>query len=92
MQTAAALGDKLAAALAAPIYMDQLWQISASIGIAQAPEDGTTGDELFRRASFALRAAKRSGRGAVRRFVPQIHEEHAERRFCPARTRNCDSK
>jgi len=81
LQTAAALGDKLAASLATPIYMDQLWQISASIGIAQAPEDGTTGDELFRRASFALRAAKRSGGGAVRHFVSQIHEEHAERRF-----------
>jgi EAL domain-containing protein (putative c-di-GMP-specific phosphodiesterase class I) len=30
---------------------------------------------------LALRAAKRSGRGAVRRFVPEIHQEHAERRF-----------
>lgn len=34
LQTAAPLGDKLAACLAAPLYMDQLWQISASIGIA----------------------------------------------------------
>jgi diguanylate cyclase (GGDEF)-like protein len=81
VQIATALGDKLTAALAAPIYMDQPWQVSASIGISQAPEDGTTGDELYRRASLALRAAKRSGPGAVRRFVPLIHEEHAERRF-----------
>ena len=78
---ATTLGDKLAAALAAPIYMDQLWRVSASVGIAQAPQDGTTGDELQRRAALALRAAKRGGRGAVRRFQPQIHEEHAERRF-----------
>ncbi len=75
------LADKLTAALAKPIYMDQMWQISAGIGVAQAPEDGTTGDELNRRASLALRAAKHSGRGAVRRFVPQIHEVHTEQRF-----------
>jgi diguanylate cyclase (GGDEF)-like protein len=81
IRTATDLADKLTAALAKPIYLDQMWQISAGIGIAQAPEDGTTGDELNRRAALALRAAKHSGRGAVRRFVPQIHEEHAERRF-----------
>jgi diguanylate cyclase (GGDEF)-like protein len=80
-ESAVALGDKLTGALAAPIHMDQPWQIGATIGMAQAPEDGTTGDELQRHAVLALRAAKRSGRGAVRRFVPQIHEEHAERRF-----------
>jgi diguanylate cyclase (GGDEF)-like protein len=80
-RTATELADKLAAALAKPIYMDQMWQITAGIGIAQAPEDGTTGDELNRRAALALRAAKQSGRGSVRRYVPKIHEEHAERRF-----------
>jgi diguanylate cyclase (GGDEF)-like protein len=78
---AATLGDTLTTALAAPIYLDQQWQISATIGFVQAPDDGTTGDELQRRAALALRAAKRSGRGAVRRFVPEIHQEHAERRF-----------
>jgi diguanylate cyclase (GGDEF)-like protein len=75
------LADKLTAALAEPIYMDQMWQITAGIGIAQAPEDGTTGDELNRRAALALRAAKQGGRGSVRRYVPKILEEHAERRF-----------
>ena len=80
-QAAAALGDNLAASLAKPIYMDQFWQISVSIGMAQAPDDGSTADELNRRAALALRAAKRGGRGSVRRFVPQIHEEHADRRF-----------
>jgi diguanylate cyclase (GGDEF)-like protein len=80
-QTATELADRIAAALAAPFFMDQMWQISVSMGIAQAPEDGTTGDELNRRATLALRAAKRAGRGTVRRFVPQIQEEHSERRF-----------
>jgi diguanylate cyclase (GGDEF)-like protein len=74
-------GAAMAAALAAPIVMDQAWQVTAGIGIAQAPGDGTTADELHRRAAFALRAAKDEGRGTVRRFVPEIQEEHAERRF-----------
>jgi diguanylate cyclase (GGDEF)-like protein len=81
IQAASALGDKISVALAKPFVMDQPWHVSASVGIAQAPEDGTTGDELYRRASLALRAAKRSGPGSIRRFVPLIHEEHAERRF-----------
>jgi len=78
---AAGLGDQLTAALAEPIFLDQPWQITAGIGIAQAPEDGAAGNELLRRALLALRMAKRSGRGAVRRYQPQIHDEHAERRF-----------
>jgi diguanylate cyclase (GGDEF)-like protein len=80
-QSTAKLADALAASLAAPIFMDQNWHISVSVGMAQAPEDGNTGDELQRRAALALRAAKRGGRGTMRRFVPQIQEEHSERRF-----------
>ncbi|HEX4041648.1 MAG TPA: bifunctional diguanylate cyclase/phosphodiesterase [Xanthobacteraceae bacterium] len=80
-ELATQLADKLSAALADPIFMDQQWQISGGIGLAQSPQDGTTGDELQRHAALALRTAKRSGRGVVRRFVPQIHEQHAERRF-----------
>jgi EAL domain-containing protein (putative c-di-GMP-specific phosphodiesterase class I) len=76
-----ALADKISAALATPIFMDQQWQISVGIGLAQSPQDGATGDELQRHAALALRSAKRSGRGSVHRFVPKIHEEHAERRF-----------
>jgi diguanylate cyclase (GGDEF)-like protein len=80
-QAATELADRIAASLAAPIFMDQMWQISVSIGMAQAPDDGSTGDELNRRAALALRAAKRTGRGTVRRFVPEIQQEHSERRF-----------
>ena len=75
------LASEISAALAEPIFMDQMWQISVGIGLAQVPEDGTTGDELARHAELALRAAKHAGRGSVRRFAPQIHQEHAERHF-----------
>jgi diguanylate cyclase (GGDEF)-like protein len=78
---AAALADTLRADFAHPVFLDQNWQISAGVGIAQAPEDGATGEELSRRAGLALRAAKRDGRATVRRFVAQIETDDAERRF-----------
>ena len=58
-----------------------MWQITGSIGVAQAPEDGETGEEVARRAGLALRAAKREGRGRMQSFAPQIETDYAERRF-----------
>ena len=80
-QIAATLTEAIGAALQRPIFIDRIWQITAGIGIAQAPDDGLSADELARRAGLALRAAKREGRGAVRRFEPRIETEYAERRF-----------
>jgi diguanylate cyclase (GGDEF)-like protein len=79
--TAAALAESLRAALSQPIFMDQMWQISAGIGTAQAPADGTTAEELSRRASLALRAAKGKGRGSVQHFEQSIEMEDFEQRF-----------
>jgi diguanylate cyclase (GGDEF)-like protein len=76
-----ALIDGIRAALLRPIFMERMWQITGSVGLAQAPEDGTTAEELARRAGLALRAAKREGRATARRFAPQIESERAERRF-----------
>src|ERR1700689_4112879 len=81
MQTASVLAEALRAALQRPIFMEQNWQISAGIGIAQAPDDGSTAEELSRRADLALRAAKRGGRGMVQRFEPYIEMEYSEQRF-----------
>jgi diguanylate cyclase (GGDEF)-like protein len=78
---ATTLSDSLRASLQRPIFMDRMWQMSAGIGIAQAPEDGTTGEEVARRAGLALRAAKQAGRSSTRAFEPQIETEYAERRF-----------
>ena len=80
LRTATVLTEALRASLLRPIFIDRMWQIAAGIGIAQAPEDGMTGEELMRRAGLALRAAKREGRGRTRRFEPQIEAEYAERR------------
>jgi diguanylate cyclase (GGDEF)-like protein len=75
------LADVLRASISPPTLVDRTWQITVGIGVAQAPDDGTTGEELARRAGLALRAAKRDGRGTARRFSPQIEMEHSERRF-----------
>jgi diguanylate cyclase (GGDEF)-like protein len=81
MQAASVLAEALRASLQRPIFMERNWQISAGIGMAQAPDDGSAADELSRRANLALRAAKRGGRGMVQRFEPSIEAEYAEQRF-----------
>ncbi len=80
-QIAGLLADAIRSSLSRPIFMDRMWQITAGIGIAQAPDDGTAGEELARRAGLALGAAKREGRGTTRRFESQIETEHTEHRF-----------
>ena len=80
-RAATALAASLRASLQRPIFVDRMWQMTAGIGVARAPEDGTTGEELARRAGLALRAAKQEGRGRTRAFEPQIEIEYAERRF-----------
>jgi len=75
------LTEVIRASLFRPVFVDRMWQITAGVGVAQAPEDGTTGEELARRASLALRAAKHDGRSTTRRFAPQIEVELTERRF-----------
>jgi diguanylate cyclase (GGDEF)-like protein len=81
IRSAAVLAESLRASLSRPIFVEQNWQISAGIGIAQAPVDGKTAEELSRRADLALRAAKREGRGTVQRFEPFIEMEYTERSF-----------
>jgi diguanylate cyclase (GGDEF)-like protein len=78
---AVSLAESLRGSLSLPIFMEQNWQVTAGVGIAQAPADGTTAEELSRRANLALRAAKREGRGAVKAFEPSIETEYSERNF-----------
>ncbi len=53
--------------------------IGASVGIAIAPYDGVTSDELVRSADLALYASKGGGRGQFRFYSSDLHNE-AERR------------
>lgn len=54
--------------------------IGASIGIAIAPVDGRTGDELVRNADLALYAAKAAGRGTHRFYQQEMHSLAIKRR------------
>jgi diguanylate cyclase (GGDEF)-like protein len=78
---AAMLAESLRGSLSQSIFMEQSWQVTAGIGIAQAPADGNTAEELSRRADLALRAAKRKGRGTVQTFEPSIEMDNAEKSF-----------
>ena len=53
--------------------------IGASIGVAIAPYDGVTSEELVRSADLALYASKGGGRGQFRFYSADLHSE-AERR------------
>jgi len=53
--------------------------IGASVGIAIAPYDGLTSEELVRSADLALYASKGGGRGQFRFYSSDLHSE-AERR------------
>lgn len=54
--------------------------IGASVGIAIAPQDGTTSENLTRNADLALYAAKAAGRGVHRFYSPDMHASANRRR------------
>ena len=71
--SALALADRLRVAIALPCEIAGLsLEVQGSIGIAIAPEHGTTRDELLRRADIAMYAAKRNGAPQV--FSPGLDD------------------
>src|SRR5262249_16454498 len=56
-------------------------QVGATIGLAQAPRDGESRDDLMRRADLALRHAKRIARGPVVEFEATMENEFRDQRF-----------
>jgi len=52
-------------------YRDRRLRLGATLGVALAPGDATTGDALLRAADAALVRAKRAGRGTVGRAIPE---------------------
>ncbi len=53
--------------------------IGASVGVALAPDDGTTSEELIRNVDLALYAAKDAGRGVHRFYAKDLHSAAEER-------------
>jgi diguanylate cyclase (GGDEF)-like protein/PAS domain S-box-containing protein len=65
----------------APFQLDNdLTHVSVSIGITVYPEDGNTGEELFKNADQAMYVAKNNGRNRYSYFTASI-QEHAQHRM-----------
>jgi diguanylate cyclase (GGDEF)-like protein len=74
--------QRLLAALAEPVQAGfQRAFVSASLGAAWFPADGTTAIELLQRAQAALERAKADGRGGWRRFEPEMELALQRRRM-----------
>jgi diguanylate cyclase (GGDEF)-like protein len=74
--------DAISGALVRPFWInDQVVQVGVTTGLAHAPRDAQTRDELIRRADLALRAGKRKQRGGVLGFERSMDAEFDNRRF-----------
>ncbi len=72
--------DKLMAALERPVLIDgQELATTASVGIAQYPDDGSDFDTLLQKADTALYRAKDGGRNTYRFFDERMNAEVTER-------------
>lgn len=72
-----AVGDKIAEAISSRPIGEERVEITASIGIANAPRDGHTADELMLHADIALYAAKNLGRDQVCVYSPGLEKIRA---------------
>ncbi len=78
---AASFAKRIIEQMAAPFEIDDGQTIAgASIGIAVAPADGTSPEQLLRNADLALYQAKSDGRGTYRLFEPAMDAEVRSRR------------
>ena len=79
-QDAELIGTKILAALETPIALSHGdYRVTASIGIALFPRDGSTAEELTRNADVAMYQVKRAGKNAFRFFEPAFNTDHRER-------------
>ena len=75
------LGKRIIAILSQPYQMEgSRCVIGASVGIAVAPYDGLTSEDLVRSADLALYSAKGGGREQFRFYSSELHETAEQRR------------
>ncbi len=80
-QSVIAIGQAIVDAVSAPMEIERLrLEIGASVGIAFAPGDADTRDNLLRCADLALYHAKEQGRGCLSVYDRDMHEAMQERR------------
>lgn len=76
----ASLADSLVRSFDRPVLAGgQTLFVSASIGIAVCPEDGTSPDALLKKADMAMSKAKEIGTSAYRFFTPELGERSSMR-------------
>ncbi len=69
------IAEKLQLACGEPLMLDgQPLQITISIGITLFPDDGSSVEELIKRADIAMYKAKEAGRNRVCFFSPELQE------------------
>lgn len=79
------LAQRIIKDLAEPFQVDgKAVFIGTSVGIAIAPDDGRSADQLLRAADMALYRAKAEGRGAYRLFEPAMEARLRERQAIKA--------
>jgi diguanylate cyclase (GGDEF)-like protein/PAS domain S-box-containing protein len=79
-EEAGGLARRIVQALSRPMQLDgERVVVGASVGVALAPKDGATADELLRAADIALYRAKAEGTGTHRFFEPGMDEQLRER-------------
>jgi diguanylate cyclase (GGDEF)-like protein len=75
------LARRIVRAIAEPFMIgSSTATLGVGVGIAVAPDNGTTHDELVRRSDLALYRAKAEGQSTVRFFEPDM-DAHVERRM-----------
>ena len=76
-----AIAERIAQAFASPFSINgQSIRVTASVGLAVAPDNGVTADELMRHADIALYEAKNQGRDRAVFFSPEMAERVEHRR------------
>ncbi|HWW20457.1 MAG TPA: diguanylate cyclase, partial [Steroidobacteraceae bacterium] len=79
---AAVCAEKILAALSTPHAVDQhALYVTASIGIATFPDDGTDADTLLRHADIAMHSAKVDGRNSYQFFRPEMNTRVIDRQL-----------
>ena len=74
------IAERIIHAISQPYSIDgHTAVIGTSIGIALAPADGTSSEDLIRNADLALYAAKDHGRGRYHFYAKEMHAEAEER-------------
>jgi len=87
------IARKLNQTLAEPLSLDdgKEIQVTASIGIAYYPDDGTAGEQLIKHADQAMYNAKGLGRNTYQSYVSMPEESHQQKLLLESKLRQAET-